>query len=798
MCMGTPMAAPPDVQESTRPRTLADASLPQRARQTLEHLQQAISVELGRQLQVVLHETEVALTRLADQARDPHMEAIHFASLDRLQKGRAEFIPRYMALLESSLASLHGPRRDRRLEELHAPAQGLSLVDEEEMTDEAVLGSIASRSDSRNSLALQLMGHRFGVLAGAPAFDAEHLPLGPHALTQALRKSSDHFQFPPDARLLFYRQFEKVVMAHYPALLDALNAHLAEDGILPHLSFVPVRMRPATPGMPPPGASMPGPGDSSTGYPASPSAHPASSATQHVPHPHTAPPGTAHAHPGTPQISAAPAGIASPGGGTTPHAPAQPAPATTPARGFPALQDLLHKRRVLLAKLRPGGQDERVREPLARDEVLTALQRMRNNGGKPGRIPEIRQTLLAQARQSHGHGVALSDADNDTFELLGIYFTQLQRELRTGSPGETLVERLRLPLLQLAIRDHRFFVDATHPARMLLEAVSLAGARWLAEDDVDAQSLGLLQRAVATVQQDSDGAFDVFVDANHTLQSGLHALARKVEMAERRQVEAARGREKLELARKRANDEIAHLLGGRSLPRFHAILMDQAWADVLALTYLRHGEDSDAWRETRSTTRAIIDAATDTVGEAPEPDLAARLQSALAQVGYHADDGAAIARQLANGRAEDEDLASRTELILQLRARARLGQDSAPHATSDTPIRNPAQQAACEKLRTHAKQGCWIELDDDEETPVRRRLAWVSARTPQALVLNRRGLRVAAHEDLDALARLAVAGKLRILDEDLAPAESAWEATMANLQRISGSAANDTERAHGH
>ena len=63
------------------------------------------------------------------------------------------------------------------------------------------------------------------------------------------------------------------------------------------------------------------------------------------------------------------------------------------------------------------------------------------------------------------------------------------------------MERLRLPLLQVALRDHRFFVDPTHPARMLLDAVSLGGARWLADDDVDLQWLGLLQRAVATVQQ---------------------------------------------------------------------------------------------------------------------------------------------------------------------------------------------------------------------------------------------------------------------------------------------------------
>src|SRR5690606_23565743 len=115
-----------------------------------------------------------------------------------------------------------------------------------------------------------------------------------------------------------------------------------------------------------------------------------------------------------------------------------------------------------------------------------------------------------------------------------LFTAQLQRDLRKSSPGEALVERLRLPLAQLALRDHRFFTDAAHPARQILNAVSVAGATWLAEDDMDSQWLGLLQRAVSSIQQDSDGAFDTFVEANQTLQSGLQALARKAEMTERR------------------------------------------------------------------------------------------------------------------------------------------------------------------------------------------------------------------------------------------------------------------------
>ena len=762
--------------------------MPRRVRQVLDHVMQEIRGDMGRQLQTVLLETEVALTRHNSPVNDPKVEAAKFLSLNKLRIGQQRFTNRFLADLEAGLAGLQAQRRNRRLEEEQASGMGLTLLDDDAMSEQAILNNIASRIESRNSLALQLMGQRFGVLAGAPAFDAEHLPIGPFALCQALHDAISELEFPPHARFELFRQFEKIVMALYSTLLEALNNKLASDGILPHLSFVPVRARPAS-------AASGSPRTTSTAMPAlgtddgGASRPAAGAANVDLP--------SSLSMEGRGRANFMPAGMqaAAP---ASQQEPSSPPVKTGLGTGFAALQNLLKRRRVLLAKLRPGGQDERVREPLRRDEVLAALQRMRGSATKADGIGDFRQILLAQARQMHGHGVALSDPDGDAFELLSLFLAQLQREMRKGSEGEALVERLRLPMLQLALRDHRFFVDASHPGRMLLDAVSLGGARWLAEDDVDLQWLGLLQRAVATVQQDSEGAFDTFVEANQTLQSGLQALSRKTEMSERRQVEAARGREKLEVARQRATAEISRLLAGRSLPRFHAILMDQAWSDVLSLTHLRNGEQSATWRELLEATATIIDASTSSGQPHADPAFVARVQAALEQVGYHADDASAIARQLANGRAEDADLASRTELLVQLRARARLGEGTAAAPGTELPTRNAEEEAAFRQLRA-LQEPVWVEFDEDaDNSTIRRRLAWISQHTNQTLVVNRRGLRTLS-EDLDVLARKLAAGRMRVLDVDVAPAEAAWDATMASLQRIGENNGLQTpEVGHGH
>ncbi|MEO5629600.1 MAG: DUF1631 family protein, partial [Thermomonas sp.] len=227
-------------------KTLAAAELPQRVRRALEHQLQAATNDLSRQLKVVLRESAQELGRQGERTENPLLHAALLDAARRLRDNPAEFISRFLQELESVLADLRAPRMTHALEELSTPTSGLSLVDDAEMDEGTVLSSIAARSDSRNSLALQLLGYRYGVLASASAFDAEHLPVGPHALCRVLSNTC-HAMLPSiAARKLVYQQFERITIPHYPALLDSLNTSLVGDGILPHLSFVPVRVRAAT------------------------------------------------------------------------------------------------------------------------------------------------------------------------------------------------------------------------------------------------------------------------------------------------------------------------------------------------------------------------------------------------------------------------------------------------------------------------------------------------------------------------------------------------------------------------
>lgn len=741
--------------------TLAAAPLPRRVRRVLEHLYALVSDDMARALERMLADFEQQLFRLADHARNPGVQAVHFETLRIVRLNRADLIPRFLGGLETGLSQIRDPYVAS--EQLHVPLQfrELRLVDDHEVSEESVMRGIAARHESRAGLALHLLGQRFGVLAGTPAFDAERLPVGPHRLAHLLADASRVLQIDVEARLTLFRSFDQQAMAGYAQLAETMNALLARENILPGLAFVPIRVRPTLQ------ADLSGEAAQARreGRPAAAEL----SATREAPRPHTG------------------------WYGDAPTARAE----EDETSAFVSLQELLASRRDLLGKLRPAPAPTEAQPQLSTTDVLAALAKLQSASTRtaaphataPASVQDVRQALLVQTRQQRGQATAMSREDSDAFELLSLLYAEIGRELRQDAPSAGLLNRLQVPLLRVALQDRGFFVRTQHPARQLLNAVAEAGATWLADDEADPQLNDQLRHAVDHVVDHYQGDAAVFEAANHRLQEHLQAMARKAEVTERRHVEAARGKEKLELAKHRATQVIDEAVHGQSLPKFLRGLLSQAWADVLTLSLLRHGEDSDDWRQHLAATREIV-AANGPQARAVDQALPRQIEHALSLVGYHADDASEIARRLTAGPHAAEDPASRTELAMKLKARARLGEDSAPARTAAAP-RSPEEQAAYDRLRL-LPFGTWFEFVTNQQGDVvRRRLSWFSPVTDNALFVNQRGQRVGEHS-LDSLARMLAAGQVRIVPAERGRlVDRAWHSALNALRNFARRKHND-------
>lgn len=771
---------------SVAPATIASAPLPPRVRRVLRNFFDHISTDVIQSLNAMLPEFEQALFKQAELARSNNRQAEFFGNLRSFQRNRNEFVPHFMFALEAELAAVRTPHAGRTSQ---GPGtveyRTLTLVEDAVMDEEIVLRDIARRHETRAAHALLLLGQRFGALGGAPAFDLEQLPIGPQGLCRMLQQAAATLELDLEERLLLYRTFDLKVMSNYHEWAETLNQFLSREGILPGLVFMPRRTRAvdvsaATTAKRPPLASA---------TPSAPSNRPLTGWRG---------PSTPSAW-GVPDLPAAP-----------PPLPEPKAPAADGETNFEALQQLLATRRHVLSRFSgPAGarlgdvpadaSTELPRKLIPTPDVLQALDALQTVAtprvdGQPRRsLKDIQQALLARAKQQHGTQATLAGPDSDTFELLGLLYNEMEREVRPDAPASDLLVRLQVPLMQAALRDRQFFLRAQHPARELLNAVAESGAIWQSEDDLDPQLLHQLHQSVEFVCKHYHGDEAVFEQANQEVQRLLQASARKAELAERRQVEAARGKERLEIAKQRANDTIEAALSEHQPPRFVQALLNQAWADVLTLTQLRQGEKSDEWAEQLQTTLQIVAATTAPADSGKDPALPAKIERALLQVGYHEDEAQAIACRLSSADVDD-DATSKTELTARLKARARLGEQNYVKRKPAQP-RTPKEQECYDYLRS-LPFGTWFEFTINQQGDMQRqRLSWFSPITGTALFVNQRGQRVGEHS-LDSLALLIAKGQAQVVTEDKGRLiDRAWNATLRALRSLTGMKSQESEGA---
>ena len=738
---------------------IGSARWPARAQRLLETSHTLCVEGLQEPLRRCLSEFEKQLFALAERAHHAGEQQDCFASRQRVLQGRNTFAQHFMERIGSALNEID----DAKAGSADAkPWQTLALVDPGEQEVSMTLEQLGARGEVRHSSVLHELGYRLAVLVGAPPLEGQALPLGPYTMAKACHEASTELELPLKHQLLLLQHFDRWVIQALAPLYDIINAHLQGDGVLPQLRSIPIprhigkRARPVA-GSDSGAASEPTPADA----------------------------GAAGAAQGTG------AGTGS-GGGTG-----------DPIEVLESLRDLLARQRASQSGVsgQPVGRAASEREL---QSALGALQQhlvqVTDQAGRELRsAARLREELLAQlnfGKPSDAPRTQLSDEQGDTVELVARLFEQLGQQLQHGGNASNLLSGLQLPVLRMAVADHGFFEKREHPARRLLDTVTAAANDWLdGSDDESNRPLAIkLEQLVNRASQEPPSA-GLYTTLLADIEHHLALLTRKAQAAERRHVEAAQGRERLDQARHRAGELMAERFAQSSPRGLLRALLDRAWSDVLALTLLRHGEDSEAFRAQLAITDQLL-------GRLPVDDrlqLQVEVESGLQQIGMHVEEAVQVAQRLLGAGKPDPavELPSATDLALRLKQHQRLGeQQSAPQpqhepvAAHPHPTQAPEPSPRERRIEEHLRNlpfGSWFEFIDPTTGQIaRRKLAWYSPMSGRCLLVSRRGQR-GEEMSLAQLAHEVASGRAcEVPAQPESLLDRAWRSLTGNLRQAAG------------
>src|SRR5690606_28174283 len=331
---------------------------------------------------------------------------------------------------------------------------------------------------------------------------------------------------------------------------------------------------------------------------------------------------------------------------------------------------------------------------------------------------------------------------------------------------KALLSYLHTPFLKIAFIDKDFFEQPEHPARVLLNNLAEAGARWVANDGSDQHDI-YLKIKTTVFQLLKEFKNDAQIFAELLLKFGTYTgnLARRQALMERRVLEKVQGEEKLRESKLQVNAEVRKRIDGREIPSALLLLLLQPWSDYLSFILLRHGDQSENWKRALQVVDYLLWSVQPKTLQADktrqiehQEALMATLERGFETIGYEQGKGHKLLEAIAY--LQKMALQSRQAEPAPAPMRSKLESMAAEKAGKMPQAQVPAtpEEAKIVDSLKMIEYGTWFEFEGGK----RLKVAWYNKKTQHYMLVDQQGRKVSLNAGLD-LARAMIAGRARII-----------------------------------
>ncbi|MCF6283181.1 MAG: DUF1631 domain-containing protein [Candidatus Polarisedimenticolaceae bacterium] len=699
---------------------------------------------------------DTALLDFAKKAESNELQNRFFEAINEIKSKRPVVEKRFRERISHDFDQFWSP--DSNSETILKDSSGkmkLELVAVVQMDETVAIENMTTRTELNNAPQLYALGQRLAVINGGDMLKQDKLPSCPHHLVSAFHDAISLFNINSKIRLIILALFNRCVLKQLDSLYEDINNTLKDSGVLPHL-------------------------------------RPTISKTE-----------CRYRDDKVAQAERS-------------HQPEKRIPSEELGEElFASILDLLGAKRKNLNAGKEGAKTATKRadnnrpsgvkptQPIKQEELISAIQAQQtgtSNSSLPSAtedlqfipnieideqfLQRIKNTLVEERSNiytSVGHG-QIDTLDEDTIDLVGMLFEYMLNDPILPNVAKALISYLHTPYLKATILDRSMLTNTQHVSRRLLDSLVEAGSHWVDESNLKRGIYPEMQIVVDRILKEFNEDLSLFDELFVEFRGKIQHFKQKTEVLEKRAQEAAMGREKLNIAKQRAQQEIKARLYGAKLPRPIKEFLLQSWTDKLIFTLLRHpeGELSLDWKDALRLADDLVwvfepKTTPSEVSELAKllPSLRQSVKDGLASLGgYNLEQGQAIFDLLNSPESvtttstvephADEDSAPSTQKVGSKTLAVTASSES---TEGDIP---EAELAMMSKVR-EVKFGTWFEIMDSKPGTIKRvRLSWLSPLTATCMFVDRAGIQTAI-KPLRQLAQELLDGRSKLLEESSDP-----------------------------
>ena len=539
--------------------------------------------DLKPKLIICFESLDDTLFDLADKSDSNQKQTLYFEAMRSVRKSRDKIFIAFFKQIKSTFVSFKKSEFEFfKLEKDDGNQTSLSLIDEKQLDETLAKTNLIQKSQMVYHRHIFALRKRFSLLASGSKLSSEQIPVGPHVLVYSFANSIKIIDMDVTTKLILYKLFERCVMGQLNDYYNKTNEFLANKGILPDIKY-------------------------NIGRSAQTKAHTAGNNVQQQ---------------DTANVNQQP--LNQPENGqqnnvnlsqnndhTTEHQDVDP--------NYQLISQLFKRSHqqtdenttsnnqnnnnttmpssgagTPMANIDIGSMINAL--SILQGEVLGNVENNQNSNKSP---IEIKDDLINQLHKldANSKDKKVRQKDEDTINLVALLFQFIVEDRNLPDSIQVILARLQIPYLKIALTDSHLFADKTHPARTLLDKLSLASVGWSENTDRNNRFISKLEKIVHDILDLDEYGHEIFTALQTDFEKFLKQLKKKSDVLQKRTQEKTIGQEKISQAKEQTAKLLIDKMTNRQMPILVRDILLGEWSNVLILMHLRHTPDSDEYKQ---------------------------------------------------------------------------------------------------------------------------------------------------------------------------------------------------------
>ncbi len=489
-----------------------------------------------------------SLFELADKAQSNQEQNLYFDSMREVRVQRRGIEKRFGDAIDMAFSELISADASHSDAARSFSPDTLSLVENDELDEIVAVDTSIARANQEYGEEIQLISLRLDSLVPLKVYQKNN-PLGPDVLCATFMEEAKKLDVGIKAKLVLFKLFDKAVVAKLADVYLPINELFREHNVLPSLSSQGTQR-----------SRRRGDAPSQAGFSAAPSVQ----SSQEMP-----------ALGGDSDVS---------------------------PEVLSTLKNMLGER-VLSNPTAPSQTQAAAGELM---QLLSRIQHM--PAVMDNRVAINVRSLLSQLQQQNGVQTKIGQVDDQVMNLVNMLFDFILEDRNLAAPMKALISRMQIPIIKVAVADKSFFTKGGHVARRLLNEMATAAMGWAGDQENCAKDplFKKIESIVRTLIEQFETDLSIFSELLTDFTAFLEKEKKRASVMERRTIDAEDGKAKAEVARTTVELEVELRTTGVTLPQVVTGLIKDAWSNVLFVTALKYGYDSDEWHTQLSVLEDLV------------------------------------------------------------------------------------------------------------------------------------------------------------------------------------------------